>query len=359
MPTNLHARDFLVLWSKGTTWGTFDTSAGVNDGHLILSEDLGVLPRESLKDESVGDRNAFVQTQNKGNFPADTKSVRGWMRFDMSEFPVAFCMGTTTISGAAAQTGAYLHTVRPKADIDGTFSSFAVEKKDGTIIHSYPSVKVDGFEITGEAGGMLEITFSVYASHFVNSGGATTTMMDNLTHRTKTLRIPFNNAQFLINDQSDTTFDTTADLMKPSRMAIRFNRNLEAYHAAQGVTTSAAYRVEEPTGGAFPEIELELEFPTKTVDTWVTDLGADTKKKMRLIIDSGVAAGSDTYDFRSFFTNMEITNLDDATDGAGKIVNPLTFSCLKASSAPSGCAGQTDPVFFQFVNTVATALLNI
>jgi len=75
MPTNLHTRDFLISLSKSTTWNTVN-QPGANEGQLILSEDLGIIARESLPDEGVGDRQAFIQTTDKGSYPLDKKNIR-------------------------------------------------------------------------------------------------------------------------------------------------------------------------------------------------------------------------------------------------------------------------------------------
>ena len=350
MPTNLHTRDFLIALSKSTTWNTVN-QPGANEGQLILSEDLGIIARESLPDEGVGDRQSFIQTTDKGSYPLDKKNIRQWFRFDMSEWPIYYSMGSDTT--ASASTGGLSHSFRPADDIDGLYATVGIEKKDGTIVHSYPTVKFDGFELAGEAGGLLEISHGGYASRFINTGGVTITAMNAVTHRTKSLRMHFDRGDIRMNDQGSATL-AAGDRVKPSRVRLTFNRNLEAYHAADPGDNIGI--VQEPTGGPHPEIMLELEFPIKTADTYVTDLGADTHKKIHMRWALNATAGAaHSYAMDVYCTNAEILNIDSATDGAGKIIEPIQFRLKEAQTTPLGMS-YTDPFYMTVINKMLTAL---
>jgi hypothetical protein len=344
-----------MAFNKGTTWNQYPgDTPGANDGFHVLSYDLGVFARESLPDDSMGNRNQFLASADKGNRPTDVRSINQYLRLDESERMLGYAMGTCTVT---LRSGARDHTVRPAACLDGIFGVIDAEQKDGSIIHSYPSVKFDGFEIAGEAGQFLTAQYSVFASKFMNSGGASASNMNSVTARTTGNRVYFDRARLWINDQSGATL-AAADLVEPSKLSLRLNRSQEAYHAASGETDGDEASMKEPTGGPQPEFMFDLEFPVKTADTWIDVLGNDTRKKGRLHFNLGTAVGSSTYMWDVYMPHLELMNVEEAVDGHGKIVAPLKFRCLQAASAVQGM-DYTDPFYFVFTNSIVTALTSL
>lgn len=360
MATNAYGRDIKVALSKAITWNSPKTPQTFH-GQLITDEGMGVIARESLPSPSIGNRAPFTIDTDKGSYPLDKRGFTQEFRLDHSEFPLMLAMGTAAT--ASATTGALVHILRPKADIDGIFGTLAFERKENSIMHTYATVKFDDFSLVGEAGAPMMVSYNMYVSRFMNSGGVTTLQMDGVDIRQSVkddgLRLIFgDDTTIWLNDQSSATL-TSSDLVCPSRVELIFNRGLEAYHAACGGGNAKGI-VQEPTGGQeHPQIELLMTFPTYTDDTYVTDLGADTHKKMRLrAVHAATAGASSSYVFELYCTNMEVLNIDTATSGGGKIEQPLRFRLKDVYTVPEGME-YTDPFYMKFTNKIQTLLTSL
>jgi hypothetical protein len=351
---NVIQRDYLVGLTRNTTWNTAPVGGfGANDGIHILAEDLGVPARESLPDDSLGARRRHLEQSVKGNYPLESKSITQYLRADESERMIALACGTANTLLHA--TGAMDHTIIPAGSLDGVFGSMVMEKQDGAIVHGYPSIKFDGFELNGEAGQFYQLVYQVHNAR-LQQAMVTTTLMNSVTPRTESNLCVFDRTRLWIGDQSGATL-AAANLVKPSSLSFKYARGNEAYNAACGEVDGNEAVMQEPADGEYPEVMLELEFPTKTADTWVTDLGNDTRKKAHLYLDFGYAAGAlATYGMHLYMPHLEIIDNGEVTDGPGKVTQPLSFKVLGTESAVNGMSRQ-DPFWFVFRNTIQTGLL--
>jgi hypothetical protein len=100
----------------------------------------------------------------------------------------------------------------------------------------------------------------------------------------------------------------------------------------------------------FPEASLNLEFPTYTSDTFLNDLGNDTRKKMRMVFTGEALGGGHSQAFTVLLPHLALTNAEAAVDKAGKIAHPLTFNVLGALTAPAGMEDVTAPLAINLVN---------
>ena len=345
-------RHIVAALKKASTWDT-EVAPGANDGFLFKSENLGVIARESVPNESIGARDDQILCTDKLNFDIGDKSIVNELIFEMFELPLALACGSAGVP--TLQTDGYLHTFRPATDIDGIFATFAIEKVDGSIIHVYPTLKFKGFELSGNAGGILECNNTVIPSRFSNnSSTVTSSAMDNVTFRKKCGRINFNQTTFWLNSQSGAAL-STSDAINPSSFSFRFMRDMAVDFVSRNESGQNSWSCEEPVETGFPEIMLTLDFPKYSSDTYIDALRDDDHFKMKINYQ-GALIGTDYYNLAIYFTNLEILNADATVDGAGKIVHPLQFRCKAVDSAPSGMSG-TDAFYIEIINTVSSDYL--
>jgi hypothetical protein len=241
---------------------------------------------------------------------------------------------------------AYQHELRLADDTDGLFGTLALYK--GISAHEYAGCKVDGFTLEGEAGQPLNVTLNLICDDLAintTSGTNTAAALAALVTPARGNRVLFRQGQFLINDASDAAL-TSGDAIAPNRFSLTFKRGLVGDHLAGGNDIIA-----EPTCAAFPEISLNLEFPAYTSDTFLNDMGADTRKKMSLTFTGGEIEPGYNYKLEVLIPHLVLTNAEAAVDRAGKIAHPITASLLGAETAPSGMEGITAPFAVNLVNT--------
>lgn len=364
MPTYINTKDYEAGMIPGQVWGEFNSTLGADDGHYFTNENIGMIPRERLKDESIGGGAGFFKTVNLGNFDSSTKTITEWFRIDMSELPLAHCLGTDTITTLAGGTP-YVHSMLPNETIDGKYLSFAIQKKESApqVIHSYPSIKVDGVKISGEAGSLLEMESTVIPSHLVNStavgaNGATGTNFDNLTFKSGAVanRIPFNLGKFWMADYDAATF-SDSDVVCPSKFEFNFSRGLEIYSCAQGNTGVSQALIEEPTGGGYSECNVVLEFPRKADDDFVTNHLSGTYKKLKAQwILTQATSGTLNESVTMYWPKLDIENIEQATDGLGKIMEPLQMFAYVSNTASSAMPNVTVPFSVEINDNTATTI---
>jgi len=143
------------------------------------------------------------------------------------------------------QVGSFVHPKRvpQMADTDGLFGTLAVYK--GVSVHEYPSCKVDGFTISGEAGQPLNITFNLICDDLnlnTTEGTNTAAAMAALTLPAPGNRILFRQGTFLLNDATAAALSDN-DRIHPSRFSLTFKRGLEGDYLAGGNDRIAVFNV--------------------------------------------------------------------------------------------------------------------
>ena len=336
-----------AAFKKASTWGTAVAVADA-DALLFTSEKI-TRSREHLPDESAGQ--AFHADADQGLITC-AGDLSAYLRYQTLEVLLAMAMGTAGSPAQQGGTSAYLHELRLADDTDGLFGTLAFYK--GISAHEYAGCKVDGFSLSGEAGQPLVVSFNLVCDDLAvntTSGTNTAAGLAALTAPAPGNRVLFRQGQFLINDQSGDALDS-GDAVQPSRFSLTFRRNLVGDHLAGGND-----KIAEPTCAAFPEISLSLEFPTYTADTYITDLGADTRKKMKITFTGSEIESPYNYQLEILIPHLVLTNAEAAVDKAGKIAHPITASCLAAQSAPTGMTGITQPFAINFMNARTTDAL--
>ena len=336
-----------AAFKKAATWSTAVAVADA-DALLFTNEKI-TRTREHLPDDSAGQ--AFYTGADQGLITC-AGDLSAYLRYQSLETLLAMAMGTAGSPAQQGESAAYLHQLRLADDIDGLFGTMAFYK--GISAHEYAGCKVDGFSISGEAGQPLTVGFNLICDDLAvntTSGSNTAAAVAALTAPAPGNRVLFRQGQFLINDQSADALDS-GDAVTPNRFSLTFRRNLVGDHLAGGND-----KIAEPTCTGFPEISLSLEFATYTTDTYLTDLGADTRKKMKITFTGSEIESPYNYQFEILLPHLVLTNAEAAVDKAGKIAHPITASCLAAQSAPSGMTGITQPFALNLINTLSTDAL--
>lgn len=333
-----------AAFAKAATWGT-PVAVGDSDALLFINEKI-THTREHLPDDSVGQD--FYAGSDRGLITCGG-DMSAYLRYTGLEALLAMAMGQAGAPAQQESTAAYLHALRMTGDSDGLFGTLCMYKGAGA--HEYPGVKVDGFSIEGEAGQPLKATFNLICDDLnVNTTGGinTAAAVAALATPARSNRVLFRQGQFLINDADGAALSGT-DAIAPTRFSLSFKRNLAGDHLAGGED-----RIDEPAVTGFPELSLTLEFASYTSDTYITDLGADTRKKMSISFTGDAIESPYDYSLELLMPHLVITNAEAAVDGAGKIAHPVTLSLLATETERSGMSGITAPLALNIVSTLAT-----
>jgi hypothetical protein len=334
-------KEVKAAFKKAPAWGT--AVAVTDDDVLLIKSEKLVKSVQHLPDDSAGQ--AFHAQRDLGLITC-AGDVTAYLRYQGLEALLAMALGTAGAPTLVGSATAYQHQLRPAGDTAGLFGTLALYKGAG--VHEFASAKVDGFTISGEAGQPLSAVFHLICDDLaVNTTGGTNTVaaVTALADPATGGRVLFRQGQFLINDAGGAALDAATDAIAPNRFSLTFRRNLAGDHLAGG-----GDKIAEPTPAGFPEATLTLEFPTYTTDTYLTDLGADTRKKASIGFTGGEVESGTDYSLEIMLPHVVITNAEAAVNGAGKIAHPVTCALLAADAAPAGMSGVTGPVALDLVN---------
>ncbi|MCB2225706.1 MAG: hypothetical protein KQH53_03430 [Desulfarculaceae bacterium] len=340
-------KEIKAAFAQAETWGT-PVACASGDALLITSESV-TQSIEHLPDDSAGQSFHTASDQGLVTCGGD---LSAYLRYSGLGVLLAMAMGGAEAPALQGSTG-QLHQLRLAGDSDGLFGTLAIYK--GFSVHEFASAKVDGFSIEGAAGQPLSVSFPLMCDGLsinTSSGVNTNASLTGLSAPAPGNRVLFKQASFWINDADGGALDS-GDAVHPARFSLRFRRNLAGDHLAGG-----GDRIAEPVCAAFPSLSLSLEFPTYTSDTYLSDLGSDTRKKMRIDfigpeIESGV-----NYGLSLIMPHLVITNAESAVGRAGKIAHPVSLDLLAPPTEAAGMSGIAAPLAIDLINTRATALLS-
>lgn len=335
-----------AAFKRAQTWDT-PVLLSQADAIIMLKEKIS-RSREHLADDSAGQ--PFHTAADQGLITCGG-DLTCYLRYQGLEALMALGLGQ---AGTPEDLGggAYAHSLRLSALTDGLFGTLGVYK--GFSAHEYPSVKVDGFTISGEAGQPLAIVFHLIADDLnVNAAAGVNTALSlgAIELPAPTGRALFRQGSFLINDAAGAALDSS-HAVAPGKFSLSFKRKLVGDHLA-----GLGDRIAEPTAAGFPEISFNLEFPAYTSDTFLNDLGADTRKKMKMVFTGEAIGGGHSQTLEVLLPHLALTNAEAAVDKAGKIAHPLTFDVLGAVDAPAGMEEITAPLAVNLINGWATDAL--
>ena len=345
MALGVEGREIKAAAIKAAVWHTA-VACGALSGVLLKGDSMkkGI---ESLPDKSLG--RAFVYGRDQGEIKAEG-SLEAYLRYDSLDLLIALVMGAT--GGAPVQQGAttaYAQSFIAANDRDGLFATLALYKKVN--VFEYPSAKFMGFTIKGEMGQPAEISFDVGAddedpASVINDLAS----FANVTYFETSHRVLMSQAEFRMNALSGAALGG-GDVIKPSAFELSFKLPLEGALKAGG-----ANKIDEPVGTGVPEVSLKLTFPRYTAITYLTDLGADNRKKMDIVFTGAEIENPYNREFKLQFPNIAILNAEAATS-EGQIEHPLELACDAAETAPTGMTGITEPLQIDVINRQSTDVL--
>lgn len=332
-----------AAFRKASQWGSAVAVTSA-DAFLFTSEKIA-RTREHLPDDSAGQ--AFALAADRGQITCGG-DLSAYLRYQGLETLLAMAMGA---AGPPAHPGAsaYAHGLRLTPALGGLFGTLAVYK--GFSVHEYPAVKVDGFTIEGQAGQPLTVNFHLICDDLnLNTAGGVNTnaLLEAVAAPAPVNRVLFRQGAFWINDAEAAAL-TSANAVQPSRFSLSFRRKMKGDYLAGG-----ADRIAEPIADGLPEISLSLEFPHYTSDTYLSDLGADVRKKMRVAFTGDQIEPGHAYVLELLFPHLVVTNAEAAVDRAGKIAHPVSLDCLATGEEREGMAGVTEPFALNLTNTRAS-----
>lgn len=332
--------EILAAAKKASAWGTA-VSVGANDGILLLSESL--LKRRSVELDAAAGQ-TFFQEADRGLIEVGG-DLTAQLRYDGLTMLLAMLFGTAGSPVQQGGTAAYLHTLQLAGNTDGKFATLAIDK----VVHKqeYPSVKVLGATIRGEAGRPLEVTFQVTADDLL-APAVTNTSLASVTYRTRSNRVMFAQGVFRINAQGGAALASPADVVQPAGFELAIRRPLVGDYLAGN-----ANKIAEPLGDGIPEITLSLRFPVFNAATWPAALQADSRYKADIVFTGALLAGAYYYKATFEFPHLVVDETSAQIQGAGKIPNPVSFRALRAAAAPSGMTAVL-PVTLSLINTQTT-----
>ncbi|BEQ16787.1 phage tail tube protein [Desulfoferula mesophila] len=329
--------------------GVWGQAVACSDGDALYITNESVSQSiEHLPDDSAGQD--FYTASDQGLITCGG-AMGAYLRYQSLGVLLALALGSAEAPNAQGGSG-YLHRLVMTGGLEGLFGTLAVAK--GFSVHEFASVKVDGLTIEGSAGQPVTVSFDLICDGLslnVDTGANTLAGMTALAAPVRGERVLFRQAAFRLNDASGAAL-SSGDAIHPSRFSLSLKRGLTGDHLAGNND-----KISEPVTGSFPEVSLTLEFPTYTSDTYLSDLGSHTQKKLSIVftgveIESGVNFG-----LSLAMPHLVITNAEAAVDKAGKIAHPVTLDVLAPASEVAGMSGLLAPLALELTNTRDAALL--
>lgn len=329
--------------AQAAQWGQ-PVALGSEHAFLLVSEKVN-RTRDYQADDSAGQ--AFHTLGDQGAITCGG-DLTLYLRYQGLETLLALALGRAA-DPQEAGAGLFAHALCLASDTRGLFGTLGIFK--GFSVHEYPSVKLDGLSLSGEAGKPLTLVLSLICDDLnlnTQAGINTVAAFAALTQPAPGNRVLFRQGQFWINDAEGPAL-TASDAVAPNRFSLSLKRKLSRDYLAGG-----ADRIAEPVGAGFPEISLSLEFPNYLSDTYLSDLGSGNHKKMRIFFGSESAGGQS---LELLLPHLVITNAQAAVDKAGKIAQPVSLDCLATSQERSGMPGLLDPLSLTLTNARASRAL--
>ncbi len=333
--------------AKAATWGTA-VACGADNGILIKPHTLKKT-REALIDDSLGlyfpADSVNTQVKAAGDIPS-------YLRYDGLDLLIALAMGAT--GGAPVQQGAttaYSQKFSLADTLDGLFATFIVNNQIN--IDEWTTVKITGFQIKGQVGKPLEISFHATAiDRQADSVVNTLTTFNNVTFFETANRVLYSQGVFRLNQASDVALGS-ANIVYPDNFTLEFKRKMAGKYGT-GTTMDL---IDEPTNDGLPEVTLKLEFPRYQSNQYFADWDADTRLKMDMTFTGGNIAGTYNRSLAISLPNLKISNVE-LPMSAGILKHPLEFQCLSAQGGtpPAGMT-VTQPFEVDVVNRMSTDVL--
>lgn len=331
---------------KGSAWGT-PVACGAGDGLLLLP--TGVKQGDAALEVDDSQGLFWSQDGTPGPIKVDG-DLSGYLRYDGLDRILAAIMGTAgvpSLHAGGAISYDYAYTLA--SHVDGIFWTFARHWKN--YVEEVRSLKIAELTIKGERGKPLQFSAKCIGDAVAQDGTNTTTTFNNVTIGETAHRMHMAQGVFRMNDQGGAGLGS-GDIIYPSSFEVTIKRNLAGVYSGQ-FTQNSRDVIDEPTNNGLPEVSVKLQFPRHSAKTRLTELGADTRKKLDITFTGGIIEGAIPRLFKLEFPNLQIRSVD-IVDEAGIIKEPLDLVAHGCSTAPTGMSGITVPVKMSGTNKLAS-----
>jgi Phage tail tube protein len=332
---------------KAAAWGT-SIACGAGDGLLTLATSV---KRDAPLDidDSLGQYFAKDGTPGAVSVSGD---IPLYMRYDGCDLLMALFMGSAGVPTLhAAGTVSYDYVYDFAENIDGLFATFAKDLKN--YVSEVPSLKIVALTLKGETGKPLQLVAQTIGDNMVQDGTNTTVTMNNVTISEVGNRIQYAQGVFRMNDR-DAIALAVGDKIAPSSFELSASRKLAGTYGT--FTTGGANSqdlIDEPVNDGRPELSLKLQFPKHTSATRLTELGADTRKKMDMTFTGPIIEGAIPRQFVVRMPHLQLKSVD-IVDEEGIIKEPAEFAVHAPVAEVAGMTGLLTPLQFAGTNQRST-----
>lgn len=327
---------------------------GAGKGFLGLDLNLKA-DTTNIKDDSRGQ--LFSVDSSAGEVKCEA-SVPAYLRYNDASLlsMLAIVMGTSAAPDLHALGAiSYDHIMKVALNNDGLFGTLCAAL--GTVgVEEVPSWKPNKVSFKWDTGKPVQVTISGAGIDVTTAGTNTLVTYNNVTILERANRAYMGQTEIRMNLQSGDAL-AVGDKIGPSSIELSFERK-QAGVCGSYASTDAAPRdlIDEPTGDGMFEASLKLSFPrTANLDARA-DLKDNVSKKAEIICTGPIIEGSIPYLIKFQMPHLKPKAYENPF-AAGIIKNSREYDVLGATTAPTGMAGNTDPLWIMVTNKIATSLL--
>lgn len=341
-------REMVIGLKKAAAWGTA-VACGAGDGVLLdavgLKKTTGLLPDKSAASAySKGADRDLVKVSG---------AISGDLRYEGFDTALALVMGSAASPAQIDTTSAYGGLLSLASTVKGQFASLAALIMSDRV-HEWPSVKLAGFTISGERGGVCQVSFDCLANDEVyDSTVNTAASMASVTYSDAGNRVIFTSGcYFRINDQTGAALSST-DNIYPSSFEVSMARTME------GDYTGSNDCIDEPDEIDDATFTITLQFPKLNDDNkgFFADWDATTAKKLEIGLIGKTCDGTNKYSMILRYPHVLISDVESLKSGPGKVPSKLVMQAYGVAEAVTGMSGLLHPMEIATINTRTTSPL--
>lgn len=198
-------------------------------------------------------------------------------------------------------------------------------------VWEYPSVKINSITITSAAGGIMEISFNIFASNLNRNqfGGVNNrSTIATITVPVERQFVLFDHLTVWMNSNGGADF-TDADLVYPTSFSISFNNQMNGTI----VTTRYGREIDEAVEDGFFEVTGTIEFPKYEEEKFVDASENKTLQKIKAEWVGPIVPGASTVPARltMYLPEVQVATASPNAGGPGLI--PLSADFTAARNA--------------------------
>ena len=336
-------RETILGMKKSTVWRSAET-LGAGDGLLITRESIGPKAPTFVDDNSLGQ--ADISRGIKVTEAVTNASVEGFLRYEGWDVFLALALGSAGTPSNVEGT-AYSNTYNVAENLDGLFATMAMKKSNTAKgIWEIPSVKVTGFNIRGNVGGLVSVTVN-FMGNKIEIANPQNTSLASVTYPSAMIKdtVLRMDTQFKIrmNARGGSALADT-DKLYPSEFELVYERPFDEQFEAGYSDMS------EPVQSGFATGTIKLTFDKYNLDDFTSAIAGDADQKMDLTFTGPIISGATPYTFRLDLPKIIWQSVSADVNGPGLIKQVAEGKLLRADSAPEGMPDILGPLSIYVVN---------